>query len=399
MKILYCDCFSGISGDMFLAAMLDAGLPVELLKTEFGKLKLPELHGIQLKKVQKGALMATQIEFNLETVHEHDSHEEHHHHGSRNLADILALIDQSKLNDNIKKTSGAIFQKLAEAEAKVHGVIPSEVHFHEVGAADSILDIVGAAIALDYFEINQVYASAVPLGSGTVQTQHGLMPVPAPATLALLSDAKAKMAPSTVEKELVTPTGAAILATLAKFEQPEMVLSNSGIGAGTYELPWPNVLRVVIGERDEVGQTHIEIETNIDDMNPQFYASVMQHLFVQGARDVYLTPIQMKKNRPGIKISVIAGLQDEAALSDLLLRETSTLGVRVKELKRHEAVREFQSIDTPYGKVSVNIKRYEGKIIQANPEYEDCLKLAEENHLPVAEIYRVAIIAADKLMR
>ena len=417
MKILYCDCFSGISGDMFLAAMLDAGLPRDFLVGQLALLNLPEYKGVKTSKILKGALMATLMEFDLEVgmdeqaashseagsiedhdhEHEHEHQHEHHRH-ARNLSEILKLINDSALKDSVKQTAAGIFIKLGEAEAKIHGTTLEEVHFHEVGATDSILDIVGAAIALDYYHIEQVYSSSIPLGNGTVQTQHGLLPIPAPATLELLKDAQARVAPSLAEKELVTPTGAAILATLARFEQPDMRLMNIGLGAGHHELSWPNVLRLIIGERSGEEGAHVEIETNIDDMNPQFYASVMQHLFAQGALDVYFTPIQMKKNRPAIKVSVICAIKDEAALSQVLLRETSTLGVRVKVLQRHEAIREKQQITTKYGPITVKTKQLEGKIIQANPEYEDCLSLAEKLHLPVAEIYREALVTAAALL-
>jgi len=406
MKILYCDCFSGISGDMFLAAMIDAGLPVEYLSEQLSRLNLHEFKGIKTSKVLKGALMATLIEFDL-AEHEHEHHHEHdhenepeshHHEHARHLADILGLIDASTLPAQVKHTASAIFTKLGVAEAKIHGTSLEEVHFHEVGAVDSILDIVGAAVALDYFHIDRIFASAIPLGNGTVQTQHGLLPIPAPATLELLTAAQARVIPSEATQELVTPTGAAILATLAEFAQPDMQLANVGLGAGHRELPWPNVLRLMIGDRADSQATHVEIEANIDDMNPQFYASVMQHLFAQGAKDVYFTPIQMKKNRPAVKLSVIATVKDEAALAQVMLRETTTMGVRVKELQRHEAVREQQKINTRYGEVSVKLKRLEGKVVQANPEYEDCLALAERLHLPVAEVYREALCAASSLL-
>ena len=401
MKILYCDCFSGISGDMFLAAMLDAGLPLETLSEGLKKLGLPEYYGFRVNKVNKGAIAASQLEFNLDDPthdHVHEPEHPHVHIHQRNLADILALIQSSTLSGTVQKQAAAIFQKLAEAEAKVHGVATNEVHFHEVGATDSILDIVGAAIALEYFQVEEVYASALPMGSGSVMTQHGLLPLPAPATLELLTMARAKMVPSNTDKEMVTPTGAAILAALAKFDQPELRLNAIGMGAGHNELPWPNVLRLLIGERDEASYSHVEIETNIDDMNPQFYASVMQHLFDQGALDVYFTPIQMKKNRPGIKLSVIAAARDESALSQILLRETSTLGVRIKELQRHEATRSIQRVSTRFGEVSIKLKQLGGRVVQANPEYEECLTLAEDFKIPVAEVYQEIQAAAASLI-
>ena len=407
MKILYCDCFSGISGDMFLGAMLDLGMPLEVLSDGLAKLGLPEFQGVKVNKVKKGALVASQIEFDLAKSDQEDIRDHEHEHGQvhqhssalehhRHLSDILELIQASKLPVTVKRQAADIFQKLGEAEARVHGTTLEEVHFHEVGAADSILDIVGAALALHYFQVEQVYASSVPLGSGRVHTQHGWLPLPAPAALELLTMSKARVVPSEADKELVTPTGAAILASLAKFEQPGMSLSGIGLGAGQNELPWPNVLRLLLGESEgsPSRSTHVEIETNIDDMNPQFYASILQHLLANGALDVYFTPIQMKKNRPATKISVIATAADEAALSQVLLRETSTLGVRVKELQRREADREIKQVQMRYGEISVKLKLLDGKVIQAAPEFDGCQALAEQLHLPVAEVYREALVAA-----
>ncbi len=292
MKILYCDCFSGISGDMFLAAMLDAGLTPQYLSAELKKLNLPEFKGVQVQAVMKGAMRASLLDFELNGSnnkhnngddHTHDhlhSHEEHEHihehphqhvhehthghehdhqhdlshphehaHGAhRHYSDIKSLITTSALSETVKEKSLLIFQRLAEAEARVHGMEVDDVAFHEVGAIDSILDIVGAAVALDYFKIEKLFASALPLGSGTVKTQHGLLPLPAPATLELLNLSGAKVIPSPAQKELITPTGAAILAALATFEQPGMQIKHLGIGAGRADLPWPNILRLVFGE-------------------------------------------------------------------------------------------------------------------------------------------------------
>lgn len=279
MAILYCDCFSGISGDMFLGALLDAGLPVEHLAEQFQLLDLHEFHGVTARKVQKGTLAATLL--NLDIHHHYDQHdyshahpqdrpEQHHHsdentgdhhdhhhdhthdHHNCNLSDIRHLIESSALSGRVKQTSLQIFRKLAEAEAKVHGSTIEEVHFHEVGAVDSILDIVGAAIGLEYFQIEAVYASALPLGTGQVVTQHGLLPLPAPATMELIRMAQAPVVTSKATVELVTPTGAAILAALAKFSQPTMKVNQVGIGAGQRDLEWPNILRILIGALDEV---------------------------------------------------------------------------------------------------------------------------------------------------
>ena len=387
MSVLYCDCFSGISGDMFLAGLIDAGLPSDYLSEQLARLGLPGFKGITISKVLKGAIQGTLLKFEIDQE-PHEHHEGHHSHThQRNLNDIITIIENSGLPPVIQQTSIAIFNKLAEAEAKVHGKAIEEVHFHEVGAVDSILDIVGAAVGLNYFNIQQVFASALPLGSGQVQTQHGLLPLPAPATLELLTAVRAPLVPSTAIKELVTPTGAAILSTLAKFEQPAMRLQAVGIGAGGYDLDWPNVLRLLIGEDDKSDGLHVEIETNIDDMNPQFYGYIMTKLFELDALDVYFTPIIMKKNRPATKLSVIARWKDESKISDFLLRETSTLGVRVKEIQRHEADREIRKISTRFGEAVVKLKIMDGKVIQVSPEYDLCVKLASDNHLPINQVY------------
>jgi uncharacterized protein (TIGR00299 family) protein len=295
----------------------------------------------------------------------------------------------------VQRTSLAIFQHLAEAEAQVHGTSIEEIHFHEVGAVDSIIDIVGAAVGLDYFEVDRLYSSALPLGSGQVQSQHGILPLPAPATLRLLEMAQAKIVPSPARTELVTPTGAAILATLATFEQPAMMIRKIGTGAGQRDLPWPNIFRLILGETDEAAHLPmVVIETNIDDMNPQIFGQVMSRLFAAGALDVYFTPIQMKKNRPGTMMSVIARRVDEAVLAQLILRETTTFGVRIHAISRVEAERAMQAVQTEYGEVGVKVKILDGIRVQAAPEYEDCARLAGQHDVPILTVYQSALSAA-----
>lgn len=400
MAVLYCDCFSGISGDMFLGALVDAGLPLEYLTEKLEQLRLHEFEGVAAQKVHKGAVEATQIRFE---VHDHDECDDHdedhdgggdsdhdsghaHEHHHRRLSDIRDLIETSDLSERVKQTSLKIFLELAEAEAKVHGMPIEEVHFHEVGALDSILDIVGAAVGSEFFDIEAIYSSALPLGSGQVRTQHGLLPLPAPATMELIRRVQAPVVPSRANAELVTPTGAAILAALASFRQPEMKVLSVGIGAGQHDLEWPNILRVMIGQSGQVERTYVEIETNIDDMNPQIYGSVMTNLFTIGAADVSLTPIYMKKNRPATKITVIARSEIEPEICKLLLRETSTLGVRVHSISMHEAEWKVQVIQTPYGPVPVKQKIINGEIVQTLPEFDACVRLSEENQIPVARI-------------
>jgi uncharacterized protein (TIGR00299 family) protein len=424
MSILYCDCFSGISGDMFLGALVDAGLPVEYLDSQLQRLGLPEYVDVAVRKVRKGALQASLLQFVLRdataeraeepapqggddrppqaghqrhTAAEQNSVAPHGH--ERTLDDIARLIQQSGLPEAVQRTSQRIFQKLAEAEAAVHGCPVSEVHFHEVGATDSILDIVGAAVGLHYLDVTAVYASALPLGSGQVRTRHGLLPLPAPATLELLRAAQAPLVPTTATQELVTPTGAAILCTLATFTQPAMALQRVGIGAGQRDLEWPNVLRVLIGDPCASGDTHVEIETNIDDMNPQLFGAVMGKLFANGALDVFFTPIYMKKNRPATRISVIGRQADEERLSQILLRETTTLGVRVKTVRRYEAGRETRRVMTRWGEALVKIKLLDGMAVQASPEYESCVQLAEAAGVPVADVLQEVAAAGAELIR
>ncbi len=406
MKIAYADCFSGISGDMFLAALLDAGLPLETLRDGIDCLGLPDEVELRLTETRRGPMRAAGFE-----VVAADSQVE------RGLADMLAIMARSRLSESVKATASKIFTALAEAEARVHGEPLEHVHFHEVGAVDSIVDIVGAAIGLDALRVERLYASPLPYGTGMVESRHGMLPLPAPATLELLRMAGAPVVSSRANVELVTPTGAAILAALGTFQPPDITIQSVGVGAGNRDLPWPNVLRLIVGEAaadtdadvdadadagsasgDDAAWRHgraaadadpmVLIETNIDDMNPQLYGYVMERLFVGGARDVFLTPIQMKKNRPGTLLGVVARRRDEAALAELILRETTTLGVRVQPIRRYLADREFRRVQTRYGTVIVKRKLLDGAVAASVPEYEDCLRLADENGVRLADVYQ-----------
>lgn len=385
MKIAYADCYSGISGDMFLAALLDAGLPLETLQDGIEKLNLPEKVELRLTETHKGALRAASLEVIVPHSHTH-----------RHLSDILDILSNSHLPENVKQTAGRIFTLLAEAEARVHGEPVEHVHFHEVGALDSIVDVTGAVLGLDALGIERLYASALPYGAGTTHTDHGRIPLPAPATLEVLRRAKAPLTPSPAEVELVTPTGAAILGALATFERPALTITGTGVGAGKRDMDWPNVMRLIVGEAPRSAASEmIQLETNIDDMNPQFYGYLMEKLFAAGARDVYLTPIQMKKNRPGTLLAVIALRRDEAALAELLLRESTTLGLRVQAIERYAAQREFKKIETAFGTLTVKQKVLNGKVIQSVPEYDECVRLAKESSVSLAEIYKAAHIALE----
>lgn len=389
MKIAYCDCFSGISGDMFLGALIDAGLSLDELRSQLADLALEEAFELQVKETHKGTFRASQFK----VIQKPDGRREHKH---RNLADIARLIDGSRLlSPPVKETSLAIFTRLAQAEARTHGEPVEEVHFHEVGALDSIVDIVGGVIGLEVLGIEKLYASPVPLGRGQIDSAHGVLPLPAPAALELLSAVGAPAYASPDQAELVTPTGAAILAELAEFSQPDLVLRKIGVGAGARDLPWPNILRLWLGETGpEAGRRLVLLETNIDDMNPEFYGHVMDRLFAQGALDVYLTPIFMKKNRPATMLSVLSKKENETRLVQILLEETSTLGLRVQPISRYEADRKVESVDTLYGPIPVKFKILQGVVVGASPEYDVCSRLAALHQVPIAVVFNAAMQAA-----
>jgi hypothetical protein len=286
-----------------------------------------------------------------------------------------------------------VFQRLAEAEARVHGTAPEQVDFHEVGALDAIVDVCGAVIGLRLLGVDELYCSALPAGGGTVRGAHGVLPAPAPATLELLAAAGAPVASSAGDRpmELVTPTGAAIVTTLARFERPAMRLDAVGIGAGSRDPEgWPNVLRLWLGERlDPPRPAMLLLQTNIDDMNPEIYGYVQELLFAAGAADVWFEPVQMKKNRPGVMVSVLCDAGREHGVTGVLLRETSTLGVRVTQVARHEAQRETFEFESSIGPAAVKVKRLRGEAPRVAPEYEACRRLAEARGLPLAEVYRI----------
>jgi len=381
MKVAYFDCFSGASGNMILGALLDVGLPLEELQAELNRLPFSG-YQILVRKVQKQGLFGTHVEVKAQ---ERPTH--------RHLSDILDLLDRSTLTPILKAQAGQIFLRIAEVEAEIHQVPMEEVHFHEIGAIDSIVDIVGAVCGLHKLGIERIYVSPFTLGRGFVDCAHGRIPLPAPATLALLKDKPVLF--SEIEGELVTPTGAAILATLGTGfgDPPAMRLQSVGYGAGTKDYSIPNVLRLCVGELEEGGAKQgkdsvVVMETNIDDMNPQFYEYVMDRLFKAGALDVYLTPVLMKKSRPGTLLTVVCTSSLLEEISTLILQETTTLGVRWQEVRRVKADRELIDWDTPYGKVKVKVARWKGRIINVTPEYEDCKRIAEAGgEKPLKEVY------------
>ncbi len=385
MKIAYLDCFSGIAGDMLVGALLDAGLPFETLNSEIAKLGLKEVTLSAEPCKRKGI---TGTDFKVAVGHDH-------HH--RSLTTIETIINESTLDDPIKQTAIRIFRRLGGAEAGVHGVDIEKVHFHEVGALDAIVDIVGAAIGFHHLGIDRVVCSPINVGSGTVKAAHGVMPVPAPATATLLTGV-----PTYVDgpaMELTTPTGAAIAVTMsASFgSMPAMAVSSIGYGAGDNDLQdRANVLRVLIGEASAATEsTEVwVIEANIDDMSPQIAGYARERLLAAGALDATLTPVFMKKDRPGYTLSVIASLETREALADLVFAETTTLGLRMYPAQRRVLEREWKTVQTPYGAVRLKIASQNGAVKTVTPEYEDCKKLALEKGVPLKDVLAAAAKAA-----
>ena len=393
MRIAYFDCFAGVSGDMILGALLDAGLSLEQLKGELAKLDLSH-YDLRTEQVARRGVGGTRAM----VIVDEDHHLEHH----RRLHQIQQIIERSALQESIKRKSQQIFARLAEAEAKVHRTSVEAVHFHEVGAMDAILDVTGAVIGLNCLGIEQVYCSPLHVGSGTVVCSHGTLPVPAPATAELL---KGRPIYATgVAGELATPTGAAILTTLsAGFgPMPSMTLENIGYGAGARELDIPNLLRVFIGTTsDPAAGAEAEcvavLETAIDDMNPQLYDYLIGKMLNLGALDVFLTPLQMKKNRPGTLITVICPTGTVGQFSELLLRETTSIGLRWRVDQRLKARRTIQEVQTRYGPVKIKVARLGDRIVNTSPEYEDCKRLAQEQGIPLKEVMEEARSVASSV--
>jgi pyridinium-3,5-bisthiocarboxylic acid mononucleotide nickel chelatase len=385
-RLAYLDCFSGVSGDMLLGAILDCGVAADDLCGELARLPL-EGYRLSSRRVTRTGLAAT-----LALV------EVAGQPAPRALADVLQIIDESGLPQGDKEKGSRIFQALAEAEAKVHGETVETVHLHDVGAVDAIVDVMGTLAGLRLLEVEEVFSSALPLGSGSTGGPHGTLPVPAPATLELLARAKAPLrAADGAAGELVTPTGAAIVTALAKFERPEMTLERAGYGAGARDPAGrPNVLRMWLGERI-AGPTRpmVLIETNIDDMTGEMLGYARDMLVEARAADVWFSAIQMKKGRPGVMLSVICGEAEEEAVARLLLRETSTLGVRVRPVHRWEAERELLEFESSLGPAAVKVKRLPEEPPRVAPEYEACRRLAEATGLPLADVYRVVQAEAE----
>ncbi|MGP1470466.1 MAG: nickel pincer cofactor biosynthesis protein LarC [Schwartzia sp. (in: firmicutes)] len=401
MKALYLDCFSGLSGNMLLGAFLAAGVPLAFLEGELQKLFRREAFRIHVSRVPRCGIDATYVEVeDLSCAHDHGGHGDHDHggqggHPHRTMGEIRELLTSSSLKAAVQERVLAIFSRLAEAEGKVHGLPKDEVRFHEVGAVDSIVDIVGTALALDYLGIEKVFVSRVNTGSGYVDCAHGRMMVPAPATAELLRGIPFYHNEET--RELTTPTGAAVVCALAEYAdnlpmgfQPETI----AYGAGTWALETPNVLRVYVGTYEEkVRKQRCILETNIDDMNPQNYEYVFEQLFDAGALDVWLTPIIMKKGRPAVMLSVLTDASCRARCEGILFRETTTLGLRVMPVaERLEVSRRMGTVKTMYGEVSCKISTYDGAVVSVSAEYADCRRLAKEKGVPLKVVRQAALV-------
>ncbi|MDR3746577.1 MAG: nickel pincer cofactor biosynthesis protein LarC [Acidobacteriota bacterium] len=411
MRLAYLDCFSGISGDMFLGALLDAGVPFELLQRTVAGLNVGGT--LELSRVDRGGISAAKLDVIVDgqkdlprdqfwaqqTTHENEQHQ----HG-RHLSDILRIIGGGNISSRAKETAGNIFRALGEAEAKVHGVSVEKIHFHEVGAADAIVDIVCAAVGAEALDVEQFVCSPLNVGGGTVTCAHGVMPVPAPATLELLQGAP--IYSGEVQKELVTPTGAAIVKVLVSSfgPRPMMTTDKIGYGAGSRDLPGhPNVLRVTVGETQDAALASIAsgtnlveeeiaiLEASLDDLNPQLIGYIVDLALAEGALDVFTSSVQMKKNRPGTLLTILAKPQHGQKLRALLFRESSTLGVRVRHEKRYALPRHHESIETPWGEVRMKIASLNGTVSQYAPEYEDCRRLAVKHHVPLKTVMQEAI--------
>jgi pyridinium-3,5-bisthiocarboxylic acid mononucleotide nickel chelatase len=390
MKAVYFDCFSGISGDMTLGAVVDAGCRLEILRGKLQGLKVPGWE-ISAEKVWKNGMAATHVRVKTEDAQTH-----------RSLATILGILEKSKLDGQVRERASAIFAKLGEAEAAVHDVPVDRIHFHEVGAVDAIVDIVGACIGFGELGIEEFACSPLNVGGGTAKMAHGILPVPAPATARLLLGKPTYS--SGVQKELVTPTGAAIVATLCDLfgPQPAMKVTTIGYGAGTADLEGqPNVLRIMAGEIsahaiDGHGGTIRVLEANLDDMNPQIFGYLLDKALAAGALDVFTTPVQMKKSRPGTLLTILCNPEDEGKFQAMLFAETTTLGVRSQLVDRHALPREFVKVLTRFGEVRLKISRTEGRIQHASPEFDDCRKLAEEENVPLHEVMEEAMLRFEE---
>jgi pyridinium-3,5-bisthiocarboxylic acid mononucleotide nickel chelatase len=421
-RILYFDCFNGASGDMVLGALLDAGLPLEELRRALGSLAIEGV-SISAQRVLRAGVSATKF-----IVEEHDGNDRHHHHGHehahdhghdhahsddhshshehshapaavahhhphRSLAEINRLIERSALSHASQARASELFHRLGEAEAAIHQIPIEKIHLHEVGAIDSIIDIVGAVFALDWFGADRIISSPLNVGGGMVHSAHGHFPVPAPATVKLLGDAPVYS--SGIQSELVTPTGALLVTSYATSfgPIPAMTITHVGYGAGDRDLPnTPNVLRVLVGKSADQPETEriVVLECEIDDMNPQIFGLVMDRLYAAGALEVYFASVQMKKNRPGTLLTILARPEQRPELTGIVFRETTTIGVRYHEMLRDRLEREIIDVSTPLGTVRFKLARLGGTVVNVSPEFEDCLRIASERGVPLKDVQAAA---------
>jgi uncharacterized protein (TIGR00299 family) protein len=411
MKTLYLDIFSGISGDMFIGAMLDLGLELDHLEHELEKLHLEGYH-LHASRVRQ--LQIEGVKFDVDLGHSHRGHghehehahepgQDHRHEEARSFAEIRQLIEQSHLSAWVKEKSIAVFRRIAVAEAKIHGLAVDSVHFHEVGAVDSIIDIAGACVALEFFGRPRVLAGGVVDGNGWIDCAHGRLPVPAPATLEILAARGVPIAQCEEPNELITPTGPALLAEFVeKFGlMDNFVPARIGLGVGGRQNKTrPNVLRAILGEspvaagHDWETDTVAVLETNLDDVSPELLGHFTDLALAEGALDVSLSPAQMKKNRPGVLLTLLCATEDADKFSALILRHTSAFGVRRSLWERRKLRREFQTVPTVFGDVILKIGRLDGAVVQTAPEYESCRKRAAEKNVPLKAVYDAALAAA-----
>ncbi len=419
MRVLYFDCFAGAAGDMILGALVDAGLPFEELKRALGSLAV-EGWDVSVDRVIKTGITATKFR-----VHEHvhqgsgigdqgSGHHQHHHHdhGHHSLDEIVAAIHRSSLSETGKARAIAMFRRLGEAESAIHGIPIDKIHLHEVGAIDSIIDIVGAVSAIEWFKADRIVVSPINVGSGMVRTEHGVFPVPAPATVTLVKHAPVYS--SGIQSELLTPTGALILTEFASAygPVPPMTIEKVGYGAGDRDLTeTPNVVRVLIGETVDVRRATasavaeaeaaeaasirtfmkvVVLECEIDDMNPQIFGVLMEKLYAAGALEVFYSAVQMKKNRPGTLMTIVARPEQREAMTEIVFRESTTIGIRHQELSRECLDREMVTVTTPLGPVRFKVARRDGRVLNAQPEFEDLAKLSNERGIPIKDVQALA---------
>lgn len=407
-RVMYLECFSGVAGDMLLGALIDAGLPVDALRDALGSLGVG--HEIAVTRVLRCGVTATKFDVAASSAspagHAHEPHSHgagrvHTHEagadGHRSLGEIVHLVSHSALSKRARARAAGLFRRMAEAEADIHGVPVDEVHLHEVGALDSIIDIAGVVFAMEWFGIDDIEASPLNVGSGVVNIEHGRFPVPAPATLRFLQGVPVYS--EGPKMELVTPTGALLVSEFARRygPMPAMVIERAGYGAGTRDTPdSPNVVRVVIGERvpNRVpAEGVVEINAEIDDMNPQLFGPASERLFEAGALDVFLTPVFMKKGRPGTLLTVLATAAHRESMLDLIFRETTTIGVRIQTVERETLERRWDDVEIAGGRVRIKVASRRGEVVNAVPEFEDCVKVARETRRPLKQVQSDALSA------